>query len=135
MFSGMTIDNMLIGAPACNSKLLERGDVVCQIDRTPVTMDDIQPYLHGSDIPSTSVVLTVRKTSGRIIEVPLKRMAISSISDRCKLFELFAACKVHTGKHRRSTSIPHIRLVDFFSLLLFLHICSRHAHPAPASTC
>ncbi len=94
MFSGMTVDNMIIGGPAYNSKLLERGDVICQIDRTPVIMDDLQQSLHGSDVPNSTVVLSVRKKTGRIIDVPLKRMAISVISDRCKMFELFAACKV-----------------------------------------
>ncbi len=94
MFSGMTVDNMIIGGPAFNSKLLERGDVICQIDRTPVIMDELQQSLLGSDVPSSTVVLTVRKKTGRIIDVPLKRMAISVISDRCKMFELFAACKV-----------------------------------------
>jgi C-terminal processing protease CtpA/Prc len=94
MFSGMTVDNMIIGGPAFNSKLLERGDVICQIDRIPVVMDELQQSLLGSDVPSSTVVLTVRKKTGRIIDVPLKRMAISVISDRCNMFELFAACKV-----------------------------------------
>ena len=94
MFSGARIDNMIIGGPAYNSRMLDRGDVVCRIDRAAVNVEDLQSALSGCDIPGSSVVLTVQKTSGRIMDVVLKRMAISVIADRCKMFELFAACKV-----------------------------------------
>jgi len=94
MFSGTRIDNMIIGGPAYNSRLLEKGDVLCRIDKQPVAVEDLQPSLSGSDTPGSTVVLTVQKPSGRMVDVVLKRMAISVIADRCKMFELFAVCKV-----------------------------------------
>ena len=56
MFSGTKVDNMIIGGPAYNSRLLDKGDVVCQIDKRPVNVEDLQSSLSGSDIPGSSVV-------------------------------------------------------------------------------
>jgi hypothetical protein len=61
MFNGLTIDNMVVGGPAYNSGQLEQGDVVLQIDHAPITAEGLLPALIGSDIPGTTVTLTVRK--------------------------------------------------------------------------
>ena len=90
MLNGMTIDNMIIGGPAYNSRVLDKGDVICKIDQMPVSLEELPHALLGSDVPGSSVVLTVRKISGRTLDVGLKRMATSVISDRCRMFELFA---------------------------------------------
>jgi hypothetical protein len=98
MLSGMVIDNMVMGGPAFNSAMLDRGDVIVQIDHQDVSMDGLSTALLGSDIPGSSVVITVKKCSpelnGRTVDVVLTRMATSFIADRCRMFELYAHMKV-----------------------------------------
>jgi C-terminal processing protease CtpA/Prc len=96
MVDGLTIDNMVIGGPAHNSGQLDRGDLIVAVDFKSVSEDNLQDLLVGQDIPSSSVTLTVIKSGSTTVtrDVVLTRMAIDSIADRCRMFEMFAAMKV-----------------------------------------
>ena len=92
--NGLEIDSVVVGSPAYDSMLVEKGDVILQIDRTPVHSEDVQLRLTGTDIPGSSIILTLRKRSGRTVDVSLKRTSSSTIADRCKMLDMFAVCKV-----------------------------------------
>ena len=98
MLSGMVIDNMVMGGPAYNSGMLDKGDIIVQIDHQDVSVDGLSIALLGSDVPGSSVVITVKKSrpelNGKTIDVVLTRMETSFIADRCRMFELYAQMKV-----------------------------------------
>ena len=98
MLSGMVIDNMVMGGPAYNSGMLDRGDVIIQIDHQDITVDGLSTALLGSDVPGSSVVITVQKSDPKLnskkIDVVLTRMSTAFIADRCRMFELYAQLKV-----------------------------------------
>eukprot|EP00960_Hanusia_phi_P055341 762947-Hanusia_phi.AAC.2 len=68
-------DVKVVGGPAFNSHMLERGDTIIEVDEQPVDADNIlealgllllpEPLLDlcsvGSDVPGSSVTLTVLK--------------------------------------------------------------------------
>jgi C-terminal processing protease CtpA/Prc len=90
----MAIDHMMIGGPAYESGLLEKGDVICEIDHVPVDVEC--GLMLGSDIPGSSVLLTVRKASGARIDVILEKIPILNLSDQCRMFETIAELKVQS---------------------------------------
>ena len=63
MLKGLAIDNMVIGGPAHNTGLLEKGDLIIAIDGVAVTEDTIHAALLGDDIPGSSVVLTIKRSA------------------------------------------------------------------------
>ncbi len=96
MVDGLTIDNIVIGGPAHNSGELNRGDRIVAVDFQSVTEDTLPDLLIGEDVPLSTVTLTVLKSGSTSVtrDVVLNRMAIESIADRCRMFELFASLKV-----------------------------------------
>jgi DNA repair exonuclease SbcCD ATPase subunit len=95
MFANGVIDNMVVGGPAYNSRQLDKGDVVVDIDGKMVTSDNLSQLLVGSDIAGTPVTITVKKGSKTGVKktVTLLRMPSEDIADRRRLFELFTAMK------------------------------------------
>jgi C-terminal processing protease CtpA/Prc len=61
MLSGTTIDNLVVGGPAYNSKQLARGDVILQVNNIPATKANIYELLVGDDRPGSTVVINVSK--------------------------------------------------------------------------
>lgn len=61
MVNDLTIDGMLIGGPAYNSKMLQRGDKIVKVDGIEVSMENLQEVLVGEDTPGSEVNLTVEK--------------------------------------------------------------------------
>ena len=61
MLNGLTIDNMVVGGPAYNSGQLQQNDVISQIDGLPVSIENIHDALLGSDVPGSTVTITVRR--------------------------------------------------------------------------
>ncbi len=61
MLNGLTIDNMVVGGPAYNSSQLRQNDVIVQIDGVPVTAENIHVSLLGSDVPGSTVTITVKR--------------------------------------------------------------------------
>ena len=87
---------VLCAGPAYNSKQLDKGDVVVEIDGKPVTNDNLSQLLVGSDIAGTAVTISVRKggKTGTKKSVNLLRMPSEAIADRRRLFELFTASEL-----------------------------------------
>ena len=93
VLNGLVIRNLIVDGPAFNSRMLDEGDTICQINHSNVTSNELPSLLQGSQ--GSSVVLTVRKKgSEELTEISLVRVATSSIFDRCKMFELFDLLKV-----------------------------------------
>ncbi len=67
MLQGNVVDNTVIGGPAHSSKAIRQGDVILKIDGTPVNSDNIKGMLVGSDVPGSSVTVTVAKGGTKVI--------------------------------------------------------------------
>ena len=95
MFDRCVIDNMVVGGPAYNSRQLDRGDLVVEIDGRPVDKDSLSQMLVGKDVAGTPVAITVKKggKTGAKKTVTLLRMPSEAIADRRRLFELFTTMK------------------------------------------
>lgn len=94
LLKGVEVDDVVVGGPAYESKLLEKGDIVTQIDHCQVSVADVQQRLIGADIVDSTITLTVRKKSGKAVDIFLKRVDSSTLSDRFKMLKLFNECKV-----------------------------------------
>jgi hypothetical protein len=106
MLNHSLIDNIVPGGPAFNSRQLSRGDQILQVDGfdcAEASTDTMHNLLVGSDIPGSTVTVTVKKYSqgvhGTVQDVTLVRMANEEIVDRRKLFELFTRLKDHAKQH------------------------------------
>ena len=60
------IDHLVVGGPAAQSKLLHQGDKILRVDGIAVTKDNILRHLIGSDIPGSTVCITVAKLKGEV---------------------------------------------------------------------
>jgi hypothetical protein len=61
MLNGTTIDNVVVGGPAHNSRQLGPGDQILQVNNTPATKNNIYELLLGDDIPGSFVDISVSK--------------------------------------------------------------------------
>ena len=61
------IDNIVVGGPAYNSKLLSRGDVILKVNDVAVTQSNIYDLLVGEDIPGSYVDISVAKGGLQVI--------------------------------------------------------------------
>ena len=120
MLSHTNIEHLVVGGPAYNTGMLSKGDEITHIDDKEVhVLLQLPPHKHGhtnhqqprvfsprqgyeqlgaaltgSDVPGTTLKLTVKKfRTGEIREVVLTRMATEMIADRRRLFELFTCLK------------------------------------------
>eukprot|EP00960_Hanusia_phi_P055154 762890-Hanusia_phi.AAC.11 len=65
MIKGVTLDNLLTGGPAANSKKLAKGDVIVKVDGKVCTSDNVLDLLRGEDVPGSLVVLTMQRNRVR----------------------------------------------------------------------
>ena len=64
MLSGARIENLVIGGPAFVSGQLDRDDEILRVDGIECeTIEGLHLLLRGSDIPGSSLLLTVKKAS------------------------------------------------------------------------
>ena len=88
--SKVTIDFVLIGTPAWNSKKIHKGDVLVAVDGNEEKGEAMIAKLLGAH--GTSVILTIKKEGGdEPVDVELQRMATSLVADKRKMFDLFTA--------------------------------------------
>jgi hypothetical protein len=86
----VTIDFVLIGTPAWNSKKIHKGDVLVAVDGHEEKGEAMIAKLLGAH--GTSVTLTIKKEGGdEHVDVELQRMATSLVADKRKMFDLFTA--------------------------------------------
>jgi hypothetical protein len=98
---------LCLAGPAYNSRQLDKGDLVVEIDGKAVTSDNLSQLLVGSDIAGTPVTLGVKKggKAGAKKSVTLLRMPSEAIADRRRLFELFTAMKARATLPRGRETI------------------------------
>lgn len=65
MLLGNEIDYLLIGGSAYGSRKLDKGDVIMKVDGKVATKENVSSMLIGSDIPGSTVTLTVQKVGFR----------------------------------------------------------------------
>ena len=82
--------------------------MILKIDGTAVTRDNVSSLLVGSDIPGSTVTLTVKKGFSNVIDVVLARMATEVIADRRRLFELFTDIKEESPTAAMSSKIDSV---------------------------
>lgn len=64
MLSGVRIENLVIGGPAYVSGKLDKGDEIIRIDGAECeTIERLHALLRGSDVPGSSLLVTVKKAS------------------------------------------------------------------------
>ena len=68
------------------------GDTILKIDGTTVTPETISAHLVGSDVPGSTVRMTISH-QGSIKDVSLKRMDSHVIAGKLKISELFTSMK------------------------------------------
>jgi C-terminal processing protease CtpA/Prc len=61
MMNGTTVDNMVIGGPAYNSRQISTGDVILKVNGSSATKENILDLLVGNDIPGSPVELRIAK--------------------------------------------------------------------------
>jgi hypothetical protein len=64
LLNGLLIDDIAFGGPAFITEEIDKGDVIIKVDNQDVTEDNVQILLAGSDIPGTTVIVTVKKGNG-----------------------------------------------------------------------
>jgi hypothetical protein len=91
MFDDKTyiIENTLVGGPAFNSKKVFKGDIIVSVDGTQVNGENIMGLLKGVDKPESVVTIGLKRTSGNVEEVKLRRMANAKLADKRLMFDLY----------------------------------------------
>jgi hypothetical protein len=129
MLHGTKVENTLFGGPAFGH--LVKGDILVKIDGVPVTEESILADLRGSDIPGSTVVLTVRRVKVEEdiklfqkersspldapnfsadeddmeeIDIKITRIATAEIADRRKMFDHFTILQVRMSRKLNVTS-------------------------------
>ena len=119
LLNGTTVEGLIVGGPAYNSKMLCEGDVILKISGAQATEENIHELLKGGDNPGSSVDITVAPCRSKVklmqiyavlktvllalspivlqgveLCLTLTRMALSDIPNRRELFQLFRNLKV-----------------------------------------
>jgi hypothetical protein len=112
MLLGTQVKNCLIGGPAFGR--LQKGDVIVKIDGRDVNEHNILPYLLGSDVPGSQVMITVQRTNTNsmgnlgseycvlsssraqvdVLDIDLIRISTEEIADLRRMFDLFTYLEV-----------------------------------------
>jgi C-terminal processing protease CtpA/Prc len=65
MINGTSVDNTVVGGPAYNSQRLSHGDIILKVDGVVATNENILDLLIGSDVPGSSVEITIAKNGSQ----------------------------------------------------------------------
>ena len=66
MLLGTTVDNLVVGGPAYNSRQLHRGDVIVKVNGNAITQANIHDIMVGDDMPGAPVVVTVARGGAKV---------------------------------------------------------------------
>ena len=91
---GSVVDDLIFGGPAYSCRLLDKGDIILEVNDESTPRDSIQEALSGEYVPWSTVSLTVQKKSGEVMQTTLCRISEAIVSIRCELLDLLSACKV-----------------------------------------
>ncbi len=127
VLDGVEVNRTIIGGPAYTSKRFAKGDILLAVDGEAVTEETVESLLVGNDKPGSPVNIMVDKGGGKVelslstcpsiqsmmhssqdtaIEVPLIRMASSTIRERETLFGIFEKLKVYMTLNAGSFRSP-----------------------------
>ena len=67
MMNGTMIENMVVGGPAYNSKQLEHGDVILEVDGQEAKNENIFEVLIGCDVPGSAVNIKLAKGGPQVV--------------------------------------------------------------------
>lgn len=103
---GSTIAGLIVGGPSFLCGQLNVGDIIVQVDGTPVTTDNLHQLLLGDDQPGSSVTITAMKPmdaaqsagtemrSKNITSVVLERVRAEDIADHRCLQDMLESIQV-----------------------------------------
>lgn len=102
----------MVGGPAYNTKALKKGDVILEVDATPVDVERLHQALIGCDLPGSTVTLRVRKAGTReIVDVEIVRVESRELADKRRLMELFTAIENHIDEPVQDRLVG-VKMVD-----------------------
>ena len=71
MLSGTRIDHIVVGGPAFRSGKLDNGDSILRVDGVDATTDTIHDLLIGTDIPDSTVLVSIQKNDFQVKNLAL----------------------------------------------------------------
>jgi len=93
MLSETFVEGTTFGGPAYNSQHVHRGDVIIQVDKVDVDGGNVKEALAGSDVPGSAVIVTVRRSTGKVSDISLIRMATEDLASRKRMMEQLVETK------------------------------------------
>jgi C-terminal processing protease CtpA/Prc len=102
------IEYILVGSPAFNSKMVEKGDVIVAVDGKAINGDAM--FMSAlADRQGTSVTLSIKKQGENApVDVELQSMPTNLIADKRKIFDLFDAIDRRFLKGRDTIGKQHV---------------------------
>jgi C-terminal processing protease CtpA/Prc len=89
----------VVGGPAYNTRALDKGDVILEVDAMSIDIESLHDALVGSDVPGSTVTLRVKKAgSGDMKDVEVVRVESRELADKRRLFELFTDIENYIGE-------------------------------------
>jgi len=97
--SNCTVENIVTGGPAYNSREFSVGDRIVAVDGVPVDSKSVYACMRGSDVVGSPVEVRVAKNgqANAITSIKLTRADADQIADRLEMMELFARLKVQVS--------------------------------------
>ncbi len=116
MLNGTMIECTVVGGPAHNSRQIEHGDFVLEVDGNLATNDNIIELLIGNDIPGSVVKIKLAKGAQQEFHiVDIQRFFILTInSDASLVAGTSGRCEIEENGHfRHPRSSPYVRAVQY----------------------
>lgn len=105
MLKGTQIDTLVVGGPAYNCGMLERGDEIIKVGRDAVQNEEhLLRLMTGTDEPGTIAALTIKRR-GLERKIELKRMPAAMLADNLRMFETFTQVSHHPWPWPWSSSL------------------------------
>ncbi len=105
--NGLIIKHVISGSPAHQSSQISEGDLILRIDHRQVTECDAIDALDGSNIPGSSVVVSVQKNgTGQVLDVILVRTVVEIVEQGRLLLDLLSNLKVRSYVYFKHEIMP-----------------------------
>ena len=108
--SVVVVDGVMFGGPAYRSKQISKGDIILAVDGMQLyTSDAILAALKGSEIPGTSVTLTIKNPGTNVVQdVIVQRQLTAEVADKRKMFDLFTSISSRATRNRDADTLKDI---------------------------
>jgi hypothetical protein len=106
----VVVDGVMFGGPAYRSKQISKGDIILAVDGMQLyTSDAILAALKGSEIPGTSVTLTIKNQGTNVVQdVIVQRQLTAEVADKRKMFDLFTSISSRATRNRDADTLKDI---------------------------